>query len=140
VTQPKRRNLKAILIVVGSVLAVCCVLGGLGIYFGVRAITAGPRDATDAFLRDLTAGNSTAVYDRLCESTRSRTTKDQLVEIMNGRRPTSYKITGVSMQSVNGDSGAAVRTELSYPGGTSEPHTFRLRKEGGEWKVCGDPY
>jgi len=144
VTQPRpRRNTRTVLIVVGSVLAVCCALAiGLGV-FAVRTFnnTAGPaRAATEAFLVDWRDGNTAAAYEKLCASVRERTTQEQLATTMTARRPTSYEITRVDVQTVNGQLGAAVTADLTFAGGLTEPRTFRLRREGDAWKICGNPY
>jgi hypothetical protein len=143
-TQPPRRgNRKTILIVVGSVLAVCCVVGVVGGIFAFRTFRAatGPaQSAAEAFMQDLTRGDSAAAYDKLCQSTRQRTTQAELADIMSNRRPTSYRITGVRIQTINGEVSAAVEANLTYPDGFTDPHTFNLRQEDDTWKVCGNPY
>jgi hypothetical protein len=144
VTQPARkRNTKTILIVVASVVAACCLLGGGVGFFAYRAVqsTLGPpREATEAFLVDLKAGDAASAYEKLCEATRSRTTQAELADKINSHKPTAHQITGVEINTVNGETSAAVTARLTYPGGISEPHTFRLRKEDNMWKVCGNPY
>jgi hypothetical protein len=140
---PRKRNTKVILFVVGGALAVCCLIGAVAGVFGFRAFRAvlePPRQATDAFVQDLVRGDAAAAYRKLCQPTRSRTTEAELVSMINTRRPNRYEITGVDIQTVNGETNGAVTVNLTYPDGFTEPHVFRLVKEGDTWKVCGNPY
>jgi hypothetical protein len=129
--------------VVGGAVAVCCLIGGVAGIFGYRAFRAvlePPRTATEAFVQDLVRGDAAAAYQKLCEPTRSRTSEAELASLLGSRRPTRYEITGVDIETVNGQTTAAVTTSLTYPDGFTDPHVFRLTKEGDAWKVCGNPY
>jgi hypothetical protein len=140
---PRRRNTRTIIFVVGGALAVCCLIGSVAGIFGYRAFRAvlePPRTATEAFVQDLVRGDAAAAYQKLCEPTRSRTSEAELASKISSRRPTGYEITGVSIETVNGQTTAAVTTRLTYPDGFTDPHVFRLAKEGDAWKVCGNPY
>jgi hypothetical protein len=139
----RRRNTKIILFVIGGALAVCCLIGSVAGIFGYRAFRAvlePPKAATEAFAQDLVRGDAAAAYQKLCEPTRSRTSEAELASMINTRRPTRYEITGVDIQTVNGQTTAAVRANLTFPDGFTDPHTFRLTKENDTWKVCGNPY
>jgi hypothetical protein len=140
---PRRRNTKIIIFVVAGALAVCCLIGTVAGVFGFRAFRAvlePPRIATEAFVQDLVRGDAAAAYQKLCESTRARTSEAELASAIGTRRPTRYEITGVDIETVNGQTTAVVRVNLTYPDGFTDPHPFRLTKEGDAWKVCGNPY
>jgi hypothetical protein len=129
--------------VVASVLTVCCLIAGAVGFFAFRTVESSigpPRAATDAFLRDLTAGDSAAAYAKLCRTAQSRYPQAEVAALISERRLTSYEIVGVSVQNVNGQVSASVTANLTYAGGPVEPHTILLRREDGTWKVCGNPY
>jgi hypothetical protein len=139
----RKRNTKVIIIVIAGALAVCCLIGGVAGIFGFRAFRAvlePPRTATEAFVQDLVRGDAAAAYQKLCAPTRARTTEAELASMISSRRPTRYEITGVEIQTVNGQTNGAVTVNLTYPDGFTDPHVFRLIKEGDAWKVCGNPY
>jgi hypothetical protein len=139
----RRKNTKIILFVVGGALAVCCLIGSVAGIFGYRAFRAvlePPRTATEAFVQDLVKGDAAAAYQKLCEPTRTRTSEAELASRISSRRLTGYEIDGVSIETVNGQTTAAVTTSLTYADGFDDPHVFRLVKEGDAWKVCGNPY
>jgi hypothetical protein len=140
---PRRSNTKIIIIVVASVLAVCCLIGGIVGFFAFRTVQGAlgpPREATEAFLRDLIAGDSAAAYAKLCRTAQSRHPQAEVTAMINERRPTGYEIGEVSVQNVNGVVSASVTANLTYADGFVEPHTFLLRREDDTWKVCGNPY
>lgn len=145
VTQPQRSmsTTKIVLIVVGSVLAVCCAGGAVAAYFGVRAFSGaiGPPSAvTESFIRDLESGNSASAYGKLCAPTRQRISQDRFAEMVGERRPSSFRIVETSVRNMNGRVSATVTASLTYPDGFTDTHAFHLQQERGEWKVCGDPY
>jgi len=144
VTQPRRTNTtKIVLIVVGSVLAVCCVGGGIAAYFGFRAVSGAlgpPREATEAFIRDLQNGDAASAYGKLCTATRSAVTQDRFAEMVSNRRPSSLKVVATNVSNFNGKVSATVTANLTYSDGFTDRHDFHLQREGGAWKVCGNPY
>ncbi|MBO0867867.1 MAG: hypothetical protein J2P15_04825 [Micromonosporaceae bacterium] len=147
VLQPPPKNkhtLRTVLIIVGVVLVVCCaggIAGGYAIYRGVNAATGPARDTVNTFLGDLEGGNTAGAYAYLCGSTRQKYTTDAFTAVL-GQRPklVSHSITGTSVNNVNGTVSASVSARLSFVDGSSDLHVFILNKEGGGWRICGDPY
>jgi hypothetical protein len=142
---PKRGNTtKIVLIVVGVVLLLCCggaAVGGFALYRGVSQATGPVLASTNAFLGHLEAGENDAAYDGLCTSTRARFTRAQFDQIIAGRpRLTRHTVTGVNVSTVNGTATGVVNATIGYSDGSSDNHQFELTKNGGAWKVCGDPY
>jgi hypothetical protein len=139
-----RRTLRTVLIVVGIVAVVCCggaVTAGYFLFKGVSAATGPARDATNTFVGDLESGDTTGAYGLLCTDTQRRFTQDQFTEGVGGQpKISSHKIVGVNVLNANGSVSATVTAQLIQESGFSERHQFSLVKEGGAWKVCGDPY
>lgn len=143
-TDTGRRNRKTnVWLIVGVTLAVCCLGGGtLAYFFGIRPLTGatGPaRQAADAFITDLEDSPPTA-YGALCAATQRAFTQDRFVENVNSRRPTAHEIVGVSTFNSSGHVTVTVVASMSYTNGLIDRHAFPLLKEGGMWKVCGQPY
>jgi hypothetical protein len=63
---PRKSNtLRTVLIVVGSILVLCCIGGVVGSIFlfkGVKATVGPVQDAADEFVTDLKKGDTTAAY------------------------------------------------------------------------------
>lgn len=140
----QRHTLRTVLIVVGAVLVLCCggaVIGGIFFFRGVAQSTAPARQAADDFITDLESANATAAYGLLCADTRSQFTVEAFTDGL-GRQSTirSHEIQGVSVSNVNGKVSATVVANLTLDTGFVDRHTFPLVKEGGQWKVCGQPY
>ncbi|WP_238013135.1 DUF4878 domain-containing protein [Dactylosporangium sp. AC04546] len=146
VPQPPRRNrtLRTVLIVVGALLAVCCVGGGVGGYLLFRNVkdAIGPvRVAAEAFVTQLEAGNTDAAYDSLCEGTRRQYTRDAFAAgVSKQPKIRSHTIQGVFVNTNNGRTTGTVTMQLTLDTGFTDQHTFVLQKESDTWKVCGQPY
>src|SRR6266536_3467749 len=120
---PKKSNtLKIVLIVIGVIVALCCIGGavcGYALYRAAKTGTenSGPaRDSVNTFLGNIEAGQTNAAYDSLCEATKGKFTREQFAEYV------------------------AASGNLTYADGKSNRHTIKLVEEGGAWKVCGNPY
>jgi hypothetical protein len=140
-----------VLIVVAIVAAGCLgatAVGSFAIYKTVGSAfefvhnaTDPARDATLLFVTDLTDGDHPRAYDRLCDSTRSRySLADFTYEAEQFGRIVDHEFTQVSVERVDGESSATVAADLTLADGQPVNHTFPLVEEGGEWKVCGDPF
>jgi hypothetical protein len=143
--QPRKSNtLKIVLIVVGSVFAVCCIGGVTGGYFLVRHIidsTQPERDAVHTFLRDLEDGDLASAYNDLCSDTRHQYTQAEFTDhVAQQPHLASHEVTAFDINSSNGETDASVTAMLHFTDGTSERHIFQLAKDSGTWHVCGDPY
>jgi hypothetical protein len=144
---PQRRSTtKIVLLVVGAVLAVCCVGGVVGVVGGLfleRTTTsaAGVKASVNTFVDHLQAGEYDAAYDSLCTSTRESFTVTQFTAIAAGRpRPVAHSVTDVNVSNINDHVSASATATLKFADGSSESHLFPLEREQGAWKVCGDPY
>jgi len=134
---------RIVLVVVGSVLFVCCSVGGVVGYFGFRGLMAAvgpPRDATEAFVDDLRYGDFGGAYDKLCASTQAQFSRAEFAALVDKRRPSGVSVRSTNVRTMNGDVTATVVGDVSYPDGFKDRHTFELAKENGVWKVCGSPY
>jgi hypothetical protein len=139
----RRKPWTIVAIVVGSLLALCCAGGGVIGYFvyqGAKQI--GPAtNATRVFIQDLQTGAAADAYQHLCASTRATFPEPQFASIVAAEpHITSYKITGGDVSDVNGEQTAAVTARLTRAGGAVDHHTFLLKRENGQWLVCGQPY
>jgi hypothetical protein len=130
--------------VVGVALLFCCVgaagLGAWNLQTVYRA--SGPaREAAEAFLRDVSAGNLPAAYDRLCPQTRERVSRDgfaQRVRALPGIR--AYEIRDVSVATDRTELKGTVTADLTWQTGVPETRTLTMVTEDGQWRVCGDPF
>src|SRR5258705_12867303 len=80
---PKSNTLRTVLIVVGSLIALCCTVAVVGGYFLVRNSRQdidGARDATGVFVTELQQSNVDPAYGQLCDPTKGRFTKDAFHE------------------------------------------------------------
>lgn len=132
------------LIVVGSVLVLCCLGGGIGGYFIYQAVkntTNAATDATRAFIGDLESGDATNAYNHLCSSTKVSFPQAVFASIVRSEpQITGYKITDRSVHSTNGQQTASITADLMRASGAVDRHTFPLKRESGKWLVCGQPY
>jgi hypothetical protein len=143
---PKKSNRGAwtiVLIVVGSLLALCCIGGGVAGFFIYRAArqVVPANDATRAFIRDLESGDASDAYDKLCPTTKASFPEPVFASIVASEpQITGYDITGSNVETVNGRESASVTATLNRATGAQDQHTFLLRRESGKWLVCGQPY
>lgn len=141
---PRRRTLRTVLIVVGIVLVLCCagaVAGGFFLFREVKQATDPAREATEEFVTDLESGDADAAYGRLCAGTRGRFTREAFLHGLSEQpRIQSHEIVGVNVSTVNGRVSATTTAELTFDTGFVDRHTFKLVKEDGQWKVCGQPF
>ncbi|MFD1323556.1 Rv0361 family membrane protein [Micromonospora sonneratiae] len=140
----RRRNLRTVLGLVGFVVLVCCVgAAGLGLwnYQSVRRSTDPARAAADAFLRDLTAGDHVAAYDRLCPATRQRWNRAEFTRRVAGPPKISrYDIRDVAVDAQDGRLRITIAAELTREGGVVDRHEFSMVEADDGWRVCGDPF
>jgi hypothetical protein len=140
----RRRTRRGALVLTGAVLLVCCVgAGGLGLwnYQFVRQSSGPARDTADAFLRELSAGDSAAAYDRLCGATRDRWSREGLAQLVIARGKISrYAIRDVALATERGRMRGTVTAELTRESGAVDSHKLTVIKDEGRWVVCGDPF
>jgi hypothetical protein len=137
-------TVRNVLITVGVVLVLCCgggVIGGVFLFHGLSKATAPARDATDEFVTDLQNGDTSGAYQLLCAGTRSAFTPAAFAQGVAAQPKISgHQMDGVNVVTSNGHTSATVTVQLTTTGGFVDEHAFPLVKEGGRWKVCGQPY
>lgn len=139
-----RRTLRTALVFAGVAVLLCCVAAtGLGLWNlqSVRTSVGPARKVAEAFLGDLTVGDASAAYDRLCVATRDKWQRLEFVRWVQMRPPISrYTVDDVSVATRDGQLRATVTARLTHDSGKVEPHTLQVIAEDGDWRVCGDPY
>jgi hypothetical protein len=142
VPAPKPRNtLRIVLIVVGAVLAVCCLGGVAGGFFLFRTYSnnAGPaRDATTAYVDDVRAGDYPGAYGMLCQKMRDTMSLDEYTRTQSAQlKIGTYKIVGVRVNTYNGHLSAVVTVQMTQEQtGAGFTQGFPLVKEDGQWRIC----
>lgn len=135
---PKRgRPKRIVLIVLFAVLGLCAVggaAGGLVLYKTVGKEVPAVRSAAASYLDALQAGDAGAAYGKLCDSVRSRLSRDAFAAQTSALR--SYNITDVQVNNDNGTVTGAVSAHLTLPDGSATDRTFAVVKEHGTWTVC----
>ncbi|MGI5243802.1 Rv0361 family membrane protein [Dactylosporangium sp. CA-139066] len=140
---PKSNTLRTVLIVVGSLLVLCCIVAVVGGYFLFR--NSGKdiqqaQDTTDVFVTDLEQSKLDAAYGMLCDATKGQFTADAFTQFV-GKQPVikRHELAGTSVMNQMGRVTARVSVNLWLDTGSTSGHVFPLLKEGGTWKVCGNP-
>jgi len=143
-TARPRRNTRRLVLIIVVALAACCAGGGvvswaLLKWYGTQA---GPaQKVTEDFLTDLEKDDPGAAYRLLCGDVRAHLTGDSFAAFVHAQpRLRSHKVVRTSVQTVNGTSTALITADLTREGGVHDTHPFRLVKDGGSWRVCGQPY
>jgi hypothetical protein len=141
--QPRRRRRWPLIVaIVAVVLLLCCGGAGYGIYRFFVGVSAPARDAATSFVEKLERGDTDGAYESLCASTKEAFSRDKFNDFLE----TQQKITGHSTVgfSVNSQAGgrdtATVTMRLTHVDGSTVRHEFSLVKEGGTFRICGDPY
>lgn len=143
--QPRKSNTtRTVLIVIASVVALCCIAGaviGFVAYRGVKTTIDPARDATRVFVNDLQTSQLTDAYNHLCGLTQASFSPPVFEAYVQAQpRITGYKFTGFSLSTVNGKQTATVTADLTLDGGAIDHHSFLLSHDSGQWLVCGQPY
>src|SRR5689334_14643862 len=104
---PKRKlsTTQKVIIIVAAVVVLCCGVGGVGLYFGIRAVdnsTQPMRDAATGYLDNLKAGDYTTAYGRLCDRVRERLTPAQFASVKSADPLADYDVTGYRISTQNG--------------------------------------
>ncbi|MEH0931212.1 Rv0361 family membrane protein [Micromonospora sp. CPCC 205558] len=133
--------LRTVLIVVGALLAVCCVVGacvGLWLYRSVKDSVEPARAAATAFLDDVQTGNHPGAYGRLCDRVRDTMTQEDFARAQAAQlKISSYEITNVDVKNYNGRLTATATVEaVQETTGAQFSQALALVKEDGEWRVC----
>ncbi|GAB3935296.1 hypothetical protein GCM10027614_09790 [Micromonospora vulcania] len=128
----------------GFGVALCCVgVAGLGAW-NLQTVrqAAGPiRETADGFLREVSVGDTTGAYDRLCSDARTRWSPIGFNSwVRTPPMVTDYEITDVSVATRSGRPHGTVTVRLTRSGGISEERQLPVVREDGDWRVCGDPF
>ncbi|MGK5440991.1 Rv0361 family membrane protein [Micromonospora sp. URMC 105] len=136
-----RRTLRIVLIVVGVVLALCCLGGTVGGFFlyGAAKEAVGPaREATTSYLDAVRAGDHQRAYELLCREERERTSLADF-----GRRQAAeprlvdHDIAGLTVNNTNGQVRGTATVRLTTETGGASTRVLTLVKEDGAWRLCG---
>ncbi|MER7589826.1 hypothetical protein ABTW72_20055 [Micromonospora sp. NPDC127501] len=135
------RTLRTVLIVVGALLAVCCVIGtcvGLWFYRSIRNSVEPAGAAATGFVDDVQAGNYPGAYGWLCDRVRDGMTQEEFARVQAAQlKISSYEITNVNVNNVNGRLTATATVEaVQEATGARLTQGLALVKEDGEWRVC----
>lgn len=134
------KTTRTVLVVVGVVLAVCCLGaagGGFWLYRTYQGAAGPARSAATAYVDDLKAGNYQSAYERQCRDSRAAQTAEQFARAQSAQpKITAYKVQGVSVANNNGRVSADVTFRMTRDGGTQVTQDIALLKEDDEWRVC----
>ncbi|WBB70860.1 hypothetical protein [Micromonospora sp. WMMD812] len=132
------------LVFAGVGVALCCVgVAGLGVW-NLQVVTqaAGPvRETSDEFLRSVTVGDTDGAYERLCEEARGKWSEVGFTSwVRTPPMVRDYEIVDVSVTTRGGRPHGTVTVKLTRDSGTTEERKLPVVREGGHWRVCGDPF
>ncbi|MEU4555039.1 Rv0361 family membrane protein [Micromonospora violae] len=135
------RTVRTVLIVLGALLALCCVVGtcvGLWFYRSLKDSVEPARAATTAFVDDVQAGNYPGAYGRLCERVRDGMTQEEFARVQAAQlKISSYEITNVNVNNFNGRlTATATVVVVQEATGARASQALALVKEDDEWRVC----
>ncbi|MGC5021675.1 DUF4878 domain-containing protein [Micromonospora sp. DT47] len=135
------RTLRTVLIVVGAVLAVCCVggvVGGFFLYSTVKEAVGPARDATTSYLDAVRAGDHQRAYDLLCRQNREETSLADFARRQETQpRLADYEIGGLNVTNTNGRTRGTATVRMTTETGAETTQVFTLVKEDGAWRICG---
>ncbi|HEX7746540.1 MAG TPA: hypothetical protein VF462_14915 [Micromonosporaceae bacterium] len=129
---------------VAGIALLFCVVGAAGLgAWNLQSVhrASGPaRDAAEAFLRAVAAGDTTGAYNQLCPDTRGRIDRDGFARKIRAlpaiRR---YQIQGVSVATNRREMKGTVTAEVTWATGVLENRKLTMVTIDGKWRVCGDP-
>ncbi|MEU8262365.1 hypothetical protein AB0C02_17260 [Micromonospora sp. NPDC048999] len=137
---PKKNTTRTVLIVVGIVLAICCMGGAIGGFFIYRAVeeATGPAKTTvDTFAGALVSHDYPTAYGQLCGGLRDRFSQDDFArQQSNGPLVDGYEIVGLNVQNNNGRVFGSASVRYTVRQGMPTTQTYALTKENGTWRIC----
>jgi hypothetical protein len=131
-------------LLIGVTLVLCLVgAAGLGVY-NLQAVyrASGPaKQAAEAFLRDVAAGDLAGAYERLCPDTRARLSRDAFAQRVSALpRMRAYEIRDVSVATNKTELKGTVMANVTWANGVPESRSLTMVTVDGAWRVCGDPF
>lgn len=140
----RRRPLRAALLGAGVVVLLCGIgAAGLAVwsYQSVRGSAGPARVAAERFLDRLAAGDTAGAHEQLCADTRRRWPREDFTREVAGAAPiTGYAVSDVDVVTRSGRPRASVTVRLTRLAGPAEQRAVPVLREGGTWRVCGDPF
>ncbi|SCE83907.1 hypothetical protein GA0074695_1513 [Micromonospora viridifaciens] len=138
---PRKSNTaRTVLIVVGAVLALCCVGGtiaGFFLYNAVKEATGPARSTVDTFAGALVARDYPTAYGQLCGPVRNRVSQDDFVRQQSAQPAlTGYEIVGLNVMNNNGRVRGSASVRFTPQSGTTVTQAYTLVKEDGDWRIC----
>ncbi|MEU3456411.1 hypothetical protein ABZ671_22855 [Micromonospora sp. NPDC006766] len=137
---PKKNTTRTVLIVVGVVLAICClggVVGGFFLYGAVKDATGPAKTTVDTFAGALVSHDYPTAYGQLCGELRDRLSQDDFVrQQSNGPLLDGYEIVGLNVQNNNGRVFGSASVRYTVRQGMPTTQTYALTKEDGAWRIC----
>jgi hypothetical protein len=141
----RRRPLRRAVLLSGAALLLLCCIGAAGLgawnFQSIRQSAGPARQAAAAFLTDVTAGDATGAYDRLCAATRQRWSRPEFAALIGAPpRISRYALRDVSVATQDGKPRGSVTAELTMDSGRVDSRKLVMVRDGGAWRVCGDPF
>mgnify|MGYP001952883532 CR=1 FL=1 len=106
----------------------------------VRAAEGPARQAAEAFLRDLAAGDHQSAYGRLCTQTRERMGRDGFAHWYDTQpKIDRFEISDTTVAFRDGRLTSTVTAEVTWASGIVAKQSLPLVTDGGDWRICGYP-
>jgi hypothetical protein len=116
-------------------LTLVAVAAGLAMYFGVRAITAGPEQVVQDFLAAAGAGNAVEAHGYFSQPLQAEQPLEELSRVIE-ERPHLFRVTDTTFTSRSRDgSRASFSGTVTLERGTRMPASFVLVKENDDWRL-----
>lgn len=116
-------------------LLVLAVVAGVGIFFLVRSLTAGPEQVARDFCAAAAAGEYARAHDYFAAPLKERQPLDAFTAAIQ-RNPSLFDIVETSFTERSIDlAGAKLAGTATIRAGTTIPVSFELAREGEEWKL-----
>lgn len=135
VSQKKKWNLKKKLIVIFSLVVGIFV----AIFVLANAATQAPLKASNEFVADIQAKNSSAAYSHFSVDAKAVVNEDDFVQVVDQIGPILSGEPKVISKEISGETGEAATARVVYEikGSDNITYTFtvNLTKDNGEWKI-----
>lgn len=141
-THPPARNKRRLWLIIGLPVAGFAVLivGGIVAFAMTLATALGPpRDAADSYAKALQAHRYEAAYAMRCTDgagDHAAFVEEWSSRDSAGRGISSYKIVGVNVTTLNGQTVAKVNLDVKYADGSQKGALVVLTKTGEIWHPC----
>jgi hypothetical protein len=106
------------------------------IVFAVKLIT-GPVETTNTYYSDLKHQQYADAYTELCGSLRAQISQAGFIQLQQGDERTKGRVTSYDFSSSDIRDHSAIVDGTVQRGGSRYDARLALRKENGDWKICG---